>query len=179
MTVTPDPKAVREIARRAVHEAIIGGKHIAVNGAIIANGVPGPVTDGTFEAYRNAVGIEYDRLATTLPWSAEPPQSAQDGYAVRLLDMLEADPNRFQESEEDDLRAALSNLARYGAEATNLATMLNDVYRERGAGVQAVAEAVSILEGMLNEDAWAYDAGRARNVLLDCFARELDAKPEA
>lgn len=41
--------------------------------------------------------------------------------------------------------------------------------------VRAVAEAVSILEGMLDDDAWAYDAGRARNVLLDCFARELDA----
>lgn len=66
-------------------------------------------------------------------------EDERDGYAVRLLDMLEADPDRFQESEEEDLRAALSALFRRTAEAANLASALVEAQAERNGDVRAVA----------------------------------------
>lgn len=81
-----------------------------------------------FVAATTAIPALLDRVAKL---EARPDEQPQDGYAVRLLDMLEADPDRFQASEEDDLRAAMSNLAQLGAEAGNLANALNAAYRER------------------------------------------------
>lgn len=67
------------------------------------------------------------------------------------------------------------HLARLTDQAQKARAAMAEAQAERDGATQAVAEAVSILEGMLNEGAWAYDAGRARGVLLDYFARDLDA----
>lgn len=69
--------------------------------------------------------IEFTRAVS---WPAEQPQ---DGCAVRVLDMLDANPDRFKDSEEEDLRAVLHGLFQCTAEAANLLSALNAAYRER------------------------------------------------
>lgn len=64
--IEPDPKTVSEIANAAFHRAVSKGRDLSVERAILALGVPDPITTGTFTAYRDAAVAEYDRLGAAV-----------------------------------------------------------------------------------------------------------------
>lgn len=63
MAIETDPKLVREIAETAFRSDAPGSAADRVEAALIASGVAGPVLSKKFDAYTEAVGAEYERLA--------------------------------------------------------------------------------------------------------------------
>lgn len=63
MSTEIDPRIVREVAEVAFRSTDGGGRAERVEAALIAADVAGPVLGKKFDAYSEAVGAEYDRLA--------------------------------------------------------------------------------------------------------------------
>jgi hypothetical protein len=105
-----DPQLVRKIARTALCGAIRNHRDAAVNYAIIAHGVPMPVIDGTFMAYRNAVAEQYDVLASSMRW---PPERPPEGAVERLRAVVRSvDENGWRDTgypNESDIDEALDD----------------------------------------------------------------------
>lgn len=127
----PDPKTVREIARKAAQRALRLGCNAVLEDAVREHW-PEARTTVEFYERRDTVRVEYDLLAERLSWPDEqqPAEAtggdqAQDGAAGRVEALLKREPGILMHDEEADLRAVL-------AERDALAARVAELESERG-----------------------------------------------
>lgn len=71
--IEPDPKVVYSIAQTAMRRGLRQCRDVAVSAAVYDSSVVG-LSEDVFNAYRDAVTAEYDRLAAALPKPGERPR---------------------------------------------------------------------------------------------------------
>lgn len=137
MADQPTPEQLREFAARLVREAHVDYDFMGIGEQMSDAPELRDLDEVPFSEAQSAISDLISSAVVTVSWLDEQPQ---DGYAVRVLDMLDADPDRFQDSEEDDLRAVLHDLFQCTAEAANLASALAEVTAELDAANANAAE---------------------------------------
>lgn len=118
MTITPDPKLVREIAEDAMRGAIADGMFWHVNQAVGDHGVPGLVFKGsTFEVHRSAAIAEYKRMAAALEGPGEQQQDERAAIDRNIADLL-SDENLYAHRISASIQAAIRQVRADLAEMT-------------------------------------------------------------
>lgn len=131
MSTEIDPKIVREVAEVAFRSDVPGSAADRVEAALIAADVAGPVLSKKFDAYTEAVGAEYDRLAAAVESA-----TTSRGHYSRILDFVDHMP-----AEGDAIAGYIRDGKRYALTGADLRGLLDDY----SAAVQSMVKIENII----------------------------------
>jgi hypothetical protein len=181
MSSAPDPEFVEAIAAWALKDAARRSLVEAVERALADYGSPKIGTD-EYVSVRHAAVVKSTTARLDVSWPAKQPTAGLDNEVREWLTYMD----ETIDNEEDTriiaaINAFLDERARLVARVAELEAhpwqLVQAEQDEQDANVRDVADAVSILEGMLNEGCnyCTADVSRVRGLLLDAFARPIGA----